>query len=80
MVSSVASRSVQRAQRLSAFFGALAMLFFMVVLLDMALRAATLPTVYESWKTQHCVKVDDPLGGNYDCVNLPEKYNHVWVE
>ena len=38
-----------------------------------------LPTVYESWETQKCVRVDDP-DGRYTCQNLPTKYNHEWIK
>lgn len=42
-------------------------------------RQLALPTVYQSWSTQECVKVDDP-DGKYNCQNLPTKYNHEWVK
>lgn len=42
-------------------------------------QAINLPRVYKSWRTQQCVKVEDPEG-RYDCGNLPAKYDMVWVE
>lgn len=38
-----------------------------------------LPTVYESYLSGYCVKVEDPAS-QYSCENLPTKYYHVWVE
>ena len=41
-----------------------------------------LPTVYESWSKQECVRVDDPTG-RYDCRhvdNVLTRYDHVWVK
>lgn len=38
-----------------------------------------LPTVYESYSTQECVKVETPDGPG-SCERLPKKYHHVWVQ
>jgi hypothetical protein len=41
--------------------------------------AASLPVVYESYTTGHCVRVDDPTGV-YNCENMPHKFHHVWTQ
>lgn len=38
-----------------------------------------LPTVYESWEREECVKVTNTKGV-YSCDNLPPKYNHIWTK
>lgn len=40
---------------------------------------ADTPVVYKSWRSQECVRVDDPAK-EHDCGNLPDKYDLVWVE
>lgn len=40
-------------------------------------RSANLPTVYTSYRTGQCVKVET-LYGPGDCRALPEYYHHVW--
>ncbi|XAO36582.1 hypothetical protein PC1_032 [Pseudomonas phage PC1] len=42
--------------------------------------ATGLPTVYESYMTQECVRVELMDGTPGDCSNLPDRYHHVWVE
>lgn len=39
-----------------------------------------LPTVYKSYLTQECVRVEQIDGTPGDCSNLPDRYHHVWVE
>lgn len=39
----------------------------------------TMPDVYFSYSTNECVKVIN-YGTDYTCENLPEKFNHVWVQ
>ena len=51
------------------FFGMLGILYL----------AASTPTVYESYATGECVKVEDPTN-RYSCENLPPKYNQRWVQ
>lgn len=43
------------------------------------------PTVYKSWKTQKCVRVEDPANiaagkAPRTCKTLPTRYDLVWVE
>lgn len=57
-----------------ALWGTLAVL--LVLAFD---NAMSLPTVYKSWSTQECLRVDDPEG-KHDCGNLPEQYDLVWME
>ena len=43
--------------------------------------AATLPDVMFSYSTDECVKVINYAEDDkYSCENLPNKFNHVWVE
>ena len=47
--------------------------------------AMAIPDVIVSYSTNECVSVvnyDGMIfsGGDYDCGNLPSKYNHVWSE
>lgn len=42
--------------------------------------ATGLPTVYQSYMTQECVKVELIDGSPGDCSNLPDRYHRVWVE
>ena len=42
--------------------------------------ATGLPTVYQSYMTQECVRVEFIDGSPGDCSNLPDRYHHVWVE
>lgn len=39
-----------------------------------------LPTVYESYATRECVKVEYVDGSMGDCSDLPKRYHHVWVK
>lgn len=39
-----------------------------------------LPTVYKSYQTQECVRVEQMGGTPGDCSNLPDRYHHVWVQ
>lgn len=39
-----------------------------------------LPTVYKSYLTQKCVRVEQMDGTSGDCSNLPDRYHQVWVE
>lgn len=39
-----------------------------------------LPTVYKSYQTQECVRVEQMDGTPGDCSNLPDRYHHVWVQ
>ena len=47
-----------------------------------SVRYATgLPTVYTSYKTRECVRVEFAEAGvSGDCSNLPARYHHEWVE
>ena len=36
------------------------------------------PTVFVSYETGDCVKVEQPKDSHYSCANLPEKYNRQW--
>ena len=36
-----------------------------------------LPTVYEAWPEQECVKVVPQEAGS--CDDLPRRYHHVWI-
>lgn len=40
---------------------------------------AEVPIVYSSWKTGYCMRVESP-NSNDNCENLPNKYQHAWVE
>jgi len=42
-------------------------------------RAVMLPTVYESYSTGYCVRVEDPRGV-HSCEDLPPRFYHVWTE
>lgn len=42
--------------------------------------ATGLPTVYQSYMTRECVRVEFIDGSSGDCSNLPDRYHHVWVE
>lgn len=43
--------------------------------------ALSLPDVHYSYATNECVKVINYVAeDNYDCQNLPVKFNHVWVQ
>lgn len=60
----------------SVFFGliaaAIAYAFF---------NAMMLPDVWFSYSTGDCVKVLNYADGDaYSCENMPEKFNHVWVQ
>ena len=58
---------------LSALIGGLA--------LAMIFNITGTPDVHMSYSTGECVEVinyDERF--NYTCENLPEKYNHIWVE
>lgn len=39
-----------------------------------------LPTVYKSYLTRECVRVEQIDGTPGDCSNLPDRYHHAWVE
>lgn len=39
-----------------------------------------LPTVYESYATRECVKVEYVDGSLGDCSDLPKRYHHMWVQ
>lgn len=41
---------------------------------------ANLPTVYLSYPTRECVRVEQADGKLGDCSNLPDRYHYVWVE
>lgn len=51
--------------------------FWAVVVVWAVYNALMLPTVYESYSTGYCVRVDDPRGV-YSCENMPTKFHHVW--
>lgn len=51
---------------------------FVILLVATASYIRSLPTVYFSYSTQECVKVEDPAG-KFNCENPPKKYHHVWV-
>lgn len=38
-----------------------------------------IPTVYESYTTGECVRVDDP-DGVYSCENMPSRFHHRWSQ
>ncbi len=43
--------------------------------------AMSIPDVQFSYSTDQCVKVLNYVeGDNYNCENLPPKFNHVWVK
>lgn len=42
--------------------------------------ATSMPTVYQSYTTQECVRVELMDGTQGDCSDLPKRYHHVWVE
>lgn len=45
------------------------------------LDAFMIPDVWFSYSTNECVKVLNYAEGDaYSCENMPEKFNHVWVE
>lgn len=39
-----------------------------------------MPTVYESWSSRECVRVEAADGSPMSCDALPSKFHHVWVE
>ena len=44
-------------------------------------KAFSIPDVQFSYSTDQCVKVLNYVeGDNYNCENLPPKFNHVWVK
>jgi len=42
--------------------------------------ATGLPTVYRSYLTGECVRVEFVDGSTGDCSDLPDRYRLVWVE
>lgn len=43
--------------------------------------AMSLPDVEMSYETGYCTKVINyAQGDNYNCENMPSKYNHIWVK
>ena len=42
--------------------------------------ATGLPTVYRSYLTRECVRVELIDGSPGDCSDLPDRYHHVWVQ
>ena len=45
------------------------------------IHAMTLPDVWFSYSTGECVNVLNYKENDmYSCENLPEKFNHVWVQ
>lgn len=67
---------------MKTFVVAVVAVFGMFVGVDYAL---SLPDVHVSYSTNQCVGVTtyqgvffDSLG--YNCENMPEKFNHVWVK
>lgn len=57
---------------------ALALGFFVIHAFRVALD---MPTVYVSYETQECVRVENRPGtsARWSCDHLPETYHHVWV-
>ena len=50
-----------------------------LVSLGIAVRATIdQPTVYQSWSTRECVRVEPASAG--DCDSLPNGYHRVWVQ
>ena len=47
-----------------------------------AVSAGKIPTVYFSWETKDCVKVDQGLTSTeiYTCEDYPKRFHHGWVE
>ena len=41
---------------------------------------ASTPIVYESYATGDCVRVYDARSRGYSCENMPDRYEHRWVE
>jgi len=39
-----------------------------------------MPTVYESWSSRECVRVEAADGSPMSCDDIPSKFHHVWVE
>ena len=61
--------------------GYLAMIGGTMALLYVASSAMALPDVHFSYSNDTCVKVVNYVDSEaYSCKNLPEKFNHVWVE
>lgn len=61
---------------------AIAAAIVLFVFFDYALTGSD---VYVSYSTNECVKVDNWNGvlfsaGDYNCENLPPKYNHIWTK
>ena len=51
------------------------------IAMTMAFKLTSMPDVHMSHSSGECVNVinyDDRF--DYTCENLPDKYNHVWVE
>lgn len=43
--------------------------------------ATSLPDVHFSYSSQSCVEVINyKENQNYTCENLPQRYNHIWIE
>ena len=38
-----------------------------------------MPTVYESYSLNTCIKVES-VNGNDSCALLPDRYTHIWVQ
>lgn len=66
------------------FLGLGAFVTVSVIEIDRMLR--DMPTVSFSWKTKQCVDVQDwgyksdDIRPRYTCENLPQKFDHEWVE
>ena len=48
-----------------------------VLVLTTVRNIINLPTVYEAWPEQECVKVVPKEAGS--CDELPRRYHHVWI-
>ncbi|AJD83146.1 hypothetical protein [Paracoccus phage vB_PmaS-R3] len=63
----------------SAFFVAVCVLALVAGVLWALWQSLHYPTVYGSYSTGYCVRVEDPRGV-HSCENLPPRFYHVWTE
>ena len=65
--------------RLEDVVGAVLGVALLMLLLWAGRDIYLIPTVYESYTTGECVRVEDPAGV-YTCENMPYKFNHRWTQ
>ena len=69
---------MKESEEFSFFVVVTLLVFIAIVFVLTAVRnIINLPTVYEAWPEQECVKVVPQEAGS--CDELPRRYHHVWI-